>query len=264
MKKQQSITLKNNWISLVVLLVGVVVWQVICTVGLVPGFMLPSPTDVVRALYTDRGLLFMHAQTTLVEAFLGTLIGVLMGFLLAVLMDAHPMIRKALYPILVITQTVPPVALAPLLILWFSYGIAPKVVLVVLVSFFPVAVGLAEGFASADPDMVNLMRSMGASRWNIFWNVKFAAAIPAFFSGLKIAVAYSVVGAVIAEWLGGFSGLGVYMTRVKKSFSYDKMFAVILVISLLSLILMGAVHLLQYYATPWTHCKDETKIGKEN
>ena len=114
-----------------------------------------------------------------------------------------------------------------------------------------------EGFQSVDEDMIRLMKSMNATRWQIFWNVKFPAALGEFFSGLKIAVAYSIVGAVIAEWLGGFSGLGVYMTRVKKSLSYDKMFAVIFFVSAISLILMALVKYIQYKAMPWEHTEDK-------
>lgn len=247
---------KEILIPLGTVIAFVVIWQIVCVLGLVPGFMLPSPLDVGAALVSEFPLLMHHAGVTLLEAFLGLLAGVLLGFCCAALMDTFPLVKSALYPILVLTQTIPPVAIAPLLILWFSYGIVPKVILVVLVSFFPMAVGLLEGFQSVDPDMVKLLKSMGAGRMQIFWNVKFPSAMGNFFSGLKIAVSYSIVGAVIAEWLGGFTGLGVYMTRVKKSLSYDKMFAVILLVSLISLLLMEAVKYIQYRSMPWDHLDD--------
>ena len=247
---------KEILIPLGTVIAFVVIWQIVCVLGLVPGFMLPSPLDVGAALVSEFPLLMHHAGVTLLEAFLGLLAGVLLGFCCAALMDTFPLVKSALYPILVLTQTIPPVAIAPLLILWFSYGIVPKVILVVLVSFFPMAVGLLEGFQSVDPDMVKLLKSMGAGRMQIFWNVKFPSAMGNFFSGLKIAVSYSIVGAVIAEWLGGFTGLGVYMTRVKKSLSYDKMFAVILLVSLISLLLMEAVKYIQYRSMPWEHLDD--------
>ena len=247
---------KEILIPLGTVIAFVVIWQIVCVMGLVPGFMLPSPIDVGEALVSDFPLLMHHAGVTLLEAFLGLVAGVLLGFCCAALMDTFPLVKSALYPILVLTQTIPPVAIAPLLILWFSYGIVPKVILVVLVSFFPMAVGLLEGFQSVDPDMVKLLKSMGAGRMQIFWNVKFPSAMGNFFSGLKIAVSYSIVGAVIAEWLGGFTGLGVYMTRVKKSLSYDKMFAVILLVSLISLLLMEAVKYIQYRSMPWDHLDD--------
>nr|MBQ1578572.1 ABC transporter permease [Oscillospiraceae bacterium] len=236
---------------------ALLIWQAVSMSGIVPNYMLPSPVQMVQALIKDFPLLMKHSRVTLLEAGLGLLIGVTLGFAAAAVMDAFPTVKRGLYPILVITQTIPPVAIAPLLILWFSYGIAPKVVLVVLVSFFPMAVGLLEGFESVDDDMIRLMKSMKASRWQIFRHVKVPAAMGQFFSGLRIAVSYSVVGAVIAEWLGGFEGLGVYMTRVKKAYSYDKMFAVILLVSVISLLLMGLVRVLQRRCMPWAYLNEE-------
>lgn len=234
-----------------------VIWQIVSVSGIVPNYMLPSPVQIVQALVADFPLLMRHSRATLIEAGLGLGIGVALGFSAAAVMDMFPVARRGLYPILVITQTIPPVAIAPLLILWFSYGIAPKVVLVVLVSFFPLAIGLLEGFQSVDEDMIRLMRSMKASRGQIFCHVKIPAAMGQFFAGLKIAVSYSVIGAVIAEWLGGFEGLGVYMTRVKKAYSYDKMFAVIILVSALSLLLMGLVMILQRKCMPWAYIDKE-------
>lgn len=260
MKRQRSII--SNCIPVFVILGILVIWQMICITGLVPGYMLPSPIEVIQAFIADFPALMRHSRVTLLEAALGLVCGVTLGFLCAALMDSFEPVRKGLYPILVLTQTVPPVAIAPLLILWFSYGIAPKVVLVVLVSFFPIAVGLLEGFQSVDPDMIRLMRSMKANRWQIFWHVKFPNALGEFFSGLKIAVSYSVVGAVIAEWLGGLEGLGVYMTRVKKSYDYDKMFAVIFLVSAISLLLMAIVKVAQYKAMPWNHCQKKEETDK--
>lgn len=248
---------KEKIIPIIVILVALLIWQMACSFKLVPGYMLPSPIEVVKAFINDFPLLMSHARVTILEAVLGLTIGVLLGFACAALMDAFPVVKQGLYPILVLTQTIPPVAIAPLLILWFSYGITPKVILVVLVAFFPMAVGLLEGFQSVDEDMIRLMKSMNANRWQVFWNVKFPAALGEFFSGLKIAVAYSIVGAVIAEWLGGFEGLGVYMTRVKKSLSYDKMFAVIFFVSAISLVLMALVKYVQYRAMPWEHTRDK-------
>ncbi|MBR1816970.1 MAG: ABC transporter permease [Lachnospiraceae bacterium] len=240
----------------VVIIIFLIIWQLVCTFELVPSYMLPSPVRVVRAFINDFPLLMQHAKTTLIEAVIGMVLGVLLGFVSAAFMDAFKVVRQGLYPILVLTQTIPPVAIAPLLILWFSYGMAPKVVLVVLVSYFPVAVGLLEGFQSVDADLIYLMKSMNANKWQIFWHVKFPSALGELFSGLKIAASYSIVGAVIAEWLGGFSGLGVYMTRVKKSMSYDKMFAVIFFVSAISLILMAFIKLLQYKLMPWKHVRE--------
>ena len=253
--KKKQVSVSDIWVPVIVIAAILIIWQTVTMTGMVPNYMLPSPVQVIKAFIADFPLLMQHSKVTLIEALLGMVIGILLGFIAAALMDTFVFVRKGLYPILVLTQTIPAVAIAPLLILWFSYGIAPKVILVVLVVFFPIAVGLLEGFQSVDPDMIMLMKSMKANRWQIFWHVKFPNALGEFFSGLKIAVSYSVVGAVISEWLGGLEGLGVYMTRVKKAYSYDKMFAVIFLVSFISLILMGLVKLIQYKATPWKHAR---------
>lgn len=213
--------------------------------------MLPSPVEVIKAFISERRLLFENSVITLKEAFLGLLLGVATGFFFAVLMDSFEIFYRAFYPIMVITQTVPTVAVAPLLVLWFGYEMTPKIILIILSTFFPVAVGLLEGFRSADKDAIGLMRSMGATKRQIFRYIKLPSALPQFFSALRIAVTYSVVGAVISEWLGGFGGLGVYMTRVKKAFAFDKMFAVIFLISVISLVLMSLVNSAEKKAMPY-------------
>ena len=198
-----------------------------------------------------------NARVTLQEAFIGLACGVAFGFIMAVLMDRFEVLYKAFYPLVVLTQTIPTVAVAPLLVLWFGYEMLPKIILIVIATFFPVTVGVLDGFRSADKDTMNLLRSMGASDFQIFRYVKLPGAMGQFFASLRISAAYSVVGAVISEWLGGFSGLGVYMTRVKKAFSFDKMFAVIFLISLISLILMKLVDLLQKKCMPWEDTENE-------
>lgn len=229
----------------------VCLWQLVCTLGLVPPFLLPSPVAVIQALVADAPLLAGHAATSLAESALGLASGIALGFAAAVLMDRFELVYRAFYPLVVLTQTIPTVAIAPLLVLWFGYGMLPKVVLIVVATFFPITVGLLDGFRSVDPDAIDLMRSMGATRAQIMRHAKLPAALPHFFSGLKISAAYAIVGAVIAEWLGGFSGLGVYMTRVRSAYAFDKMFAVILLISVLSLVLMWAVELARRAAMPW-------------
>ena len=228
-----------------------IIWQAVVSAGLVPGFMLPSPVQVVKAFVGDFPALMTNAKTSLVEAFWGMLIGVTLAFLSAYFMDRFNFVRKSLYPILVITQTIPTVAIAPLLVLWMGYDMAPKIVLVVIVCYFPIAVGLLNGFRSTDEDVIRLMRSMGSTRWQVFRYAKLPNSLSEFFSGLRISVSYSVVGAVIAEWLGGNSGLGVYMTRVRKAYAFDRMFAVILLVSIISLLLMKLVDLLQRACMPW-------------
>lgn len=227
------------------------VWQGACSLGLVPNFMLPSPVQVVSALVADFPLLLSHMWTTLSEAALGLAIGVAVGFVFAILMDKFETFYLAFDPLLTVSQTIPTVAIAPLLVLWFGYGLMPKVLLVVLTTFFPVTVALASGFRSVDPDQVDLLRTMNATEWQIFRYAKLPAAMEQFFSGLRISATYAIVGAVISEWLGGFTGLGVYMTRVRKSFAYDRMFAVIIITSALSLALMKGVDVLERICMPW-------------
>lgn len=250
-KRRQSII--YNFIPAAVILLFLLIWELVSVTELVPSYMVPSPFRVAKAFVSEFPYMMYHARTTVIETVSGLGIGIILGFAIAAFMDAFEPIKKGIYPLLVISQTIPTVAIAPLLILWFSYGMTPKIILVVLASFFPIAIGLLDGFASTDPEQIKLMCSMKATRWQIFWHVKFPGALSEFFSGLKIAVSYCVVSAVVSEWLGGTVGLGVYMTRVKKSYSYDKMFAVIILISLVSLLLIALVNLIQYKSMPWTH-----------
>ena len=244
---------RRNIPSLVAIAALLLTWQLVCMSGLIPSYMLPSPVDVLRAFVGELPLLWENSLITLQEAFIGLALGVGVGFLAAVLMDSFDVLYKAFYPLLIITQTVPSVAIAPLLVLWFGYEMTPKIVLIVISTFFPVTVGLLDGFRSADKDAIGLLRSMGADRLRIFRYIKFPTALPHLFSGLRIAAAYSVVGAVISEWLGGFGGLGVYMTRVKKAFAFDKMFAVIFLISAISLALMALVELAEKKCMPYRY-----------
>ena len=218
--------------------------------------MLPSPIDVVKAFADNFSIMMKQAAVTLQETLYGLLIGIAIAFVIASLMDRFTIINKALYPVLVVTQTIPTIAIAPLLVLWMGFGMAPKITLVVITTFFPIAIGLLNGFQSVDEDAINLMRSMGARRLQIFRIIKLPNATASFFSGLRISAAYAVVGAVVSEWLGGFEGLGVYMTRVKKAYAFDKMFAVIVFISAIGLVLMGIVVLLEKISMPWVHKKE--------
>ena len=226
-------------------------WWGISASGLVPEYMLPSPGDVIRAFIGDFPNLMAHALVSVEEALAGLLIGTLLAFLLACAMDRFLNLERAVLPLLVVSQTIPAIAIAPLLVLWMGFGVAPKIALVVLTTFFPVAVSLLDGFKGTDPDAVSLLRSMGATRLQVFCHVKFPSALPYFFAGLKISASYAVVGAVISEWLGGFEGLGVYMTRVRKAYAFDKMFAVIFLVVIVSLLLMRLVTLIRTVSMPW-------------
>lgn len=248
-RKYQSIT--NKLPAPIALLIIILLWLCVSELGIVPAYMLPSPIDVTKAFVSDISLILYHSIFTLTEAIAGLLIGILLAFISATLMDRFIVLDRACYPLMVITQTIPTIAVAPILVLWMGFGMAPKITLVVITTFFPIAVGLLDGYRSVDRDSVNLMRSMGAGRIKIFRHLKFPAALPQFFSGVKISASYAVVGALVSEWLGGFNGLGVYMTRVKKAYAFDKMFAVIIFIIIISLLLMLVVSAIRRGVMPW-------------
>ncbi|MDO4473417.1 MAG: ABC transporter permease [Eubacteriales bacterium] len=248
-RKLQNITSKIP--ACVAIFLILAVWMALSETGIIPAYMLPSPVGVLKALVNDMDLILMHAKVTLTEAFIGLCIGIVLAFFTATLMDRFVVLDHAFYPIMIITQTIPTIAIAPVLVLWMGFGMAPKITLVVITTFFPITVGLLDGYKSVDRDSIDLMRAMGASRMQIFTNVKIPTAMPQFFSGLKISASYAVVGAVISEWLGGFEGLGVYMTRVKKAYAFDKMFAVIIFIVIISLLLMFIVGIVRDFSMPW-------------
>jgi len=250
---------RHNWLPFIPIATVLLAWQLLSMSGIIPPYMLPSPLRVVSAFIADFQLLMGHLVYTLMSAFAGLSIAVAAAFVLAVIMDANSFIKKSVTPLLLLTQTMPVIAIAPLLILWMGYGLAPKITLVFLTCFFPVTIGLLGAFASADNDTLRLLQSMGAKKWQLYRYVKIPQALGAFFSGLKIAASYSIIGAVIAEWLGGDAGLGVYMIRVRRSYSFDRMFAVILLVSALSLLLIKLVTIIQKAAMPW-EMKNEKKL----
>jgi ABC-type nitrate/sulfonate/bicarbonate transport system permease component len=234
----------------------IVAWQIISVLGVLPAYMLPSPVQVALTFVRDFPLLMRHLGYTLAEAAVGLGISVVAAILLAVVMDASVFLKRAVTPLLLLTQTMPVIAIAPLLVLWMGYGMAPKIAVIFLTCFFPLTIALIGGFAQADTDAIRLLQSMGASRKAIYYYIKFPGALGSFFSGLRISSSYAIIGAVISEWLGGNAGLGVYMTRVRKSYSFDKMFAVILLVSALSLALMKLVTEIERITMPYKFLKD--------
>lgn len=248
-KRLQNITSKFAALGSVAVIL--LLWFAVTEGEIVPAYMLPSLKSVAKVFVTDFDVLLSHARVTLQEAFYGLAIGVALAFVIATLMDKFKLLYSAFYPILVITQTIPTIAIAPLLILWMGFSIAPKITLVVLTTFFPITVSLIDGYKSCDKDEINLIKSMGGNSFTVFRHIKFPSALPQFFSGLKVSASYAIVGGVISEWLGGFEGLGVYMTRAQKAYAFDKMFAVIILISAISLVLMLFVSLLEKALTRW-------------
>lgn len=192
-----------------------------------------------------------HTIYTLTEAFIGLFIGILISFILSILLDRYNFIYDISYNLIILTQTIPTIAIAPLLVLWFGYGMLPKIILVILTTFFPLTISLLDGYKSVDKDFLNLLKIMEANKFQEYIHIKIPYSIPNLFAGLRISITYSLIGAVVSEWLGGFYGLGVYMTRVRKSFSLDKMFSIIFFISILSLILINIVKLIEKKVIKW-------------
>jgi len=249
MRKWESI--RDKAIPVLFIMLVILIWQLIVDSGMIARYILPSPWDVITVGIAILPEITVHIYTTLQEAITGLFIAITLSVLLAILMDNFTVVKKALQPLLVVSQTIPIMVLAPLFVMWFGFGVLPKVMVVILVCFFPIVVSLLEGLGSLDNDLLNLMKSMKANRWQIFYLAKFPASLGSFFSGLKIAATYSIIGAVIGEWMGGKAGLGVYMTRVRQSFALDKVFASILVIIILSMILFKLIELIQLLAMPW-------------
>ncbi|SES89914.1 ABC-type nitrate/sulfonate/bicarbonate transport system, permease component [Natronincola peptidivorans] len=233
------------------IVVLILLWEGVARLALVPPFILPAPSKVLHTLVTTLPLMEQHITATMFEAVVGFSIAILAGILLAIMMDSMKIIKRVFYPLLITSQTVPIIILAPLFAMWFGFGYLPKIVIVVLVCFFPITLSLLEGLESVDKDLLNLLKSMGASRWDIYRMVKLPAALPSFFSGLKISGTYSIMAAVIGEWVGGKRGLGVYMLRVRQSFAIDRVFATIVVIVLLSIGVLKLIGYIEKKAMPW-------------
>ncbi|MDA1004198.1 MAG: ABC transporter permease [Chloroflexi bacterium] len=248
----------------VALLVALVVlWELTVRTLAVPSYLLPAPSRVWAAFLHTRGALPAHIRTTLAEAVIGLAVAAVAGAALAAVIASVGLVRRVLYPVLVLTQNIPLVVLAPLLVVWFGFGILPKVIVVALIGFFPIVVSTVDGLRGADREIVDLVRSMGGSRLQVLTTVRIPSAIPAFFAGLKVGAAYAVIGAVIGEWVGASSGLGLYITRSQASFRTDQVFVAIAVVSTLSIALFGAVQALAWLAMPWTHAQT-TPANHEN
>ena len=233
---------------LVALLVG---WEIWVRARDVPAYLLPPPSDLWQAFVDQRETLPAHARTTISEALFGLFFAAVLGVVLAALIASIPLARRVLYPLLVVSQNIPVLVLAPLLAVWFGFGMTPKVLIVVLIGFFPIAVNTADGLLRADREMVELVRSMGASRWQVLRTVLVPSAVPSFFAGLQIGAAYAVIGAVIAEWMGASSGLGLFITRSQRAFRTDQIFMAVVLIALVSIALFAGVRLLARLAMPW-------------
>ncbi len=248
MKLQRLASYGPAFVLTVVLLA---LWELYVRSGQISTFILPTPTAVLLALIENWDVIYPHTVQTMMETVLGLLISTILGLMLAIILDLSTWARRAIYPLLVTSQTIPMIALAPLLLIWFGYDLGPKVIIVTLYCFFPIAVACADGLLSSDPDLMRLLLSMRASRWQMLWLVRLPGAMPAFFSGLRIAATYSVTGAIVGEYVGAYQGLGIYMQTSANAHAVVLVFAAILVTALLSLLLFGLVSLIERIALPW-------------
>jgi ABC-type nitrate/sulfonate/bicarbonate transport system permease component len=235
--------------------VFIIVWELLVRLQDVPEYRLPAPSAIAAEFVDKFGLLMTHASVTVMESVIGFVLGVLLAVVVAVAMSMVRPVRLTLYPFLIISQTVPLVVIAPLLAIWFGFGFLPKIIMSVIVVFFPVAVSLTEGLETYDIETVELMRTMKASRWQIYRLVRLPGALPSFFAGMKISAAYGVMGAVISEWTGASMGLGIYLSRAMSSFETAALFANIVLIVILSLALFGAVSFAEKKAVPWSRAR---------
>ncbi len=249
---------------LLLILFLVLVWQLVAEQGGLSAFILPSLTGVAQAAWDTLSMLLPAIVSTLVATMIGLAIATLLGIAIAAAIDLSAIARRALYPILVASQTVQILAIAPLLIIWFGFGMAPTVFIVVLICFFPLALNTADGLASADPELVDLLRAMNAKRGQIWRMVRLPSAMPAFFTGLRIAVTYSVVGATIGEWVGGSGGMGLYMLRSKNALATDQVFVAIVVTSIISIGLFVLVYLIERRALLWYHTQARGETWETN
>ena len=233
-----------------VVAVLLIIWELVVQLLDIPLYVLPAPSDMLKTFVTELPILAGHAGVTVMEALVRMGISFFVGILTGIVMDAMPLVRRCIYPILVVTQTVPVIVLAPIFIIYMGFGYAPKILTVVLMCFFPIVVSFCDGLGEMDQGYLNLVKTYGGSKWQIYRIVKIPAAMISLLSGLKVAATYSISGAVVGEWIASQSGLGYYLIRAKNGYMLDKVFACVLMIVILSLLMNGAVKLFGYVVLP--------------
>jgi putative hydroxymethylpyrimidine transport system permease protein len=242
--------------ALLVVLVLLGGWELYARAGGVSDLILPAPTQIADALWDDRGLLWSNLLVTAQEVALGILVALVLGFALAVLLHLSGTLRRSLYPLLIASQAVPVVIVAPLLVVWFGFGIVPKLAIIALVCFFPVVVTTLDALRAVDPDQLKLLRTLDASRWQAFRWAEAPAALPAALSGAKIAVAVAVIGAVFAEYVGSSEGLGHLMLQAIPQLETARAYAAVVVLAAFAVALFGALALAERRLVPWARRAD--------
>jgi putative hydroxymethylpyrimidine transport system permease protein len=242
----------RRWLPPLVLLAATVgLWELVVWAADVPDYLFPAPSAVASALGSDAGLLASATAVTVREIALGYLLAVAVALTLAVVLHFSAALRRALLPILVLSQTVPTVLLAPILAILLGYGIEPKIVVVAIVCFFPIVVNALDGLRATDAELVRMMRTLHGTRLALFRRVEFPGALPQIFSGARVAATYAAVGAVFGEWAGSSAGLGFVMLQSQPSLETARIFAAVLILSLLALALYGTVSVAERLLVPW-------------
>ncbi len=242
---------RGNLPALILLLLVLILWQ-LGAMGLNAAYILPTPLQILKKLWELREILLtVHLPATMGVTALGLLLSLVLGLCLAVLMDCSPVCRKALYPLVVASQTIPTVAIAPLFVLWFGYGIWSKVLVTVLITFFPITITVYDGLQSARVDMAELLLTYGATRMDVFRKIKIPCALPYFFSSVKMAVPMSIIGAAIGEWLGAQSGLGYFSRRMMTQLDGAGVFAPIVLLSAVAMLSVALLALIEKKVVRW-------------
>lgn len=248
----------RRWLPPVILIAVLFgLWQIAASTGFMAetldleDFLVPSPSQILDVLWQDRDLIAENARVTLVEIVAGFAVALVVGLTAATLLHMSELLRRTSYPVIVASQTIPIIVIAPVLVVWFGYGIGPKLAIIALICFFPIAVNTLDGLRSVDEDKVKMMRTLSASRWQIFTRVEAPTALPYVFSGAKIAVAVSVIGAVFGEWAGSEKGLGHLMLQDNAQLMTDRLFAAMFVLSAIAIVLFGLIGLLERRILRW-------------
>jgi len=240
------------WPPIVTAIMLLIVWQVSVDAFQVKKFILPSPLAIAQEAIASYDKFSVHAFATIQLNLIGFVVGTTVGLILAFLLHMSDKVKAAVYPLLLLSQNIPTIVLAPLFMMWFGFGLLPKLMVITLVCFFPIAVSMLDGFAQTDRVMLNYMKMIGATRRQIFFKLELPSALPHLFSGLKIAATYSMMGAIIAEWLGGTDkGVGMYMLLQKSAFRTDRVFVAIALIVIMSMLLFGMIVLLEKWLIRW-------------
>lgn len=228
-------------------------WELLTIVTDADPRIYPSPSEIWAALFANPGSLLRNARITALEMVLGFMIGAVVGIGIGILLAYSKVVRSAVYPWLIVSQTIPIPAVAAVLVIWFGFSILPKVLVVVLIAFFPIAVSTVDGLKAVDPEMVQLMRTFGATRARIFREVRIPVALPHIFTGMKVAAAFSVLGAVFGEWVGAKGGLGYLLLLKNRAVNTDEVFAIIFALSVLGVGFFGVIVLIERLTIPWYH-----------